>query len=100
MRLALRRLYPRAPSAPAAGVTRAPRRACDTMPSWRGEAISQTSINWVGAGFVLAASWSVVTVISERLLEDVHQVPLDFLVRTVAIGGLIVMTVPLRVLHV
>ena len=48
---------------------------------------------------MLAASWGVVTVINKRLLEDVHPVPLNFLVRIVAIGGLIVMTVPLTVLH-
>jgi drug/metabolite transporter (DMT)-like permease len=75
------------------------RRACDTMPCWRGEAISQTSIIWIGAGFVMAASWGVVTVVNKRLLEDVHPVPLNFLVRGVAIGGLIVMTVPLTMLH-
>jgi len=69
------------------------------MPAGRGEAISQVAVIWVGAGFVLAASWGVVTVINKRLLEDVHPVPLNFLVRIVAIGGLIVMTVPLTVLH-
>lgn len=69
------------------------------MPSGRGEAISQTDIIWVGCGLVLAASWGVVTVVNKRLLEDVHPVPLNFLVRAVAIGGLIVMTVPLTALH-
>jgi drug/metabolite transporter (DMT)-like permease len=70
------------------------------MPAWRGEAISQTAVIWVGGGFVLAASWGVVTVVNKRLLEDVHPVPLNFLVRGVAIGGLIVITMSLTVLHV
>ena len=48
---------------------------------------------------MLAVSWGVVTVVNKRLLEDVHPVPLNFLVRLVAIGGLFAMTVPLTTLH-
>ena len=48
---------------------------------------------------MLAASWGVVTVINKRLLEDVHPVPLNFLVRIVSIGGLVALTVPLTALH-
>ena len=47
----------------------------------------------------MAASWGVVSVINKRLLEDVHPVPLNFLVRIVAIGGLVAPTVPLTALH-
>jgi len=69
------------------------------MRAWRGEAISQASVIWVGCGLVMAASWGVVSVINKRLLEDVHPVPLNFLVRIVAIGGLVALTVPLTALH-
>lgn len=47
----------------------------------------------------MAASWGVVSVINKRLLEDVHPVPLNFLVRIVAIGSLVALTVPLTALH-
>lgn len=47
----------------------------------------------------MAASWGVVSVINKRLLEDVHPVPLNFLVRIVAVGGLVAMTVPLTALR-
>ena len=69
------------------------------MRAWRGEAISQSSVIWIGGGLVMAASWGVVTVINKRLLEDVHPVPLNFLVRIVAIGGLVALTVPLTALR-
>ena len=48
---------------------------------------------------MLAVSWGVVTVVNKRLLEDVHPVPLNFLVRIVAIGSLVALTVPLTALH-
>jgi len=69
------------------------------MRAWRGEAISQAAVIWVGGGLVMAASWGVVTVINKRLLADVHPVPLNFLVRVVAIGGLVALTVPLAALR-
>jgi drug/metabolite transporter (DMT)-like permease len=69
------------------------------MRAWRGEAISQTSVIWCVCGLVMAASWGVVSVINKRLLEGVHPVPLNFLVRIVAIGGLVALTVPLTALH-
>ena len=69
------------------------------MPAWRGEAISQTAFIWVVCGLVMAASWGVACVVNKRLLEDVHPVPLNFLVRIVAVGGLVAMTVPLTALH-
>ncbi len=59
----------------------------------------QASVIWGGLGFVLAASWGVVTVVNKRLLEDVHPVPLNFLVRIVASCGLVALTVPLTALH-
>ena len=65
------------------------------MRAWRGDPISQTAVIWVGCGLVMAARWGVVSVINKRLLEDVHPVPLNFLVRIVAIGGLVALTVPL-----
>ena len=48
----------------------------------------------------MAASWGLVTVVNKRLLEDVHPIPLNFLVRIVAIGALAAMTIPLTVFHV
>ena len=69
------------------------------MRAWRGEAISQTAVIWVGCGLVMAARWGVVSVINKRLLEDLHPVPLNFLVRIVAIGSLVALTVPLTALH-
>ena len=69
------------------------------MRAWRGGPISQTAIVWAGCGLVMATSWGVVSVINKRLLEDVHPVPLNFLVRIVAIGSLVALTVPLTALH-
>src|SRR5450756_2271735 len=69
------------------------------MRAWRGDPISQTAVIRVGCGLVMAASWGVVSVINKRLLEDVHPVPLNFLVRIVAIGSLVALTVPLTALH-
>jgi len=48
----------------------------------------------------MAASWGLVSVVNKRLLEDVHPIPLNFLVRIVAIGALLAMTVPLTAFHV
>jgi drug/metabolite transporter (DMT)-like permease len=48
----------------------------------------------------MAAGWGLVTVVNKRLLEDVHPVPLNFLVRIVAIGALLALTVPLSTFHV
>jgi drug/metabolite transporter (DMT)-like permease len=59
----------------------------------------QAEIIWVAGGLLMAASWGVVSVVNKRLLEDVHPVPLNFLVRVVAVCGLTAMTVPLTVLH-
>ena len=69
------------------------------MRAWRGDPISQTAVIWVGCGLVMAARWGVVSVINKRLFEDVHPVPLNFLVRIVAIGRLVALTVPLTALH-
>jgi len=69
------------------------------MRAWRGDPISQTAVIWVGCGLVMAARWGVVSVINKRLLEDLHPVPLNFLVRIVAIGSLVALTVPLTALH-
>ena len=48
----------------------------------------------------MAASWGLVSVVNKRLLEDVHPIPLNFVVRIVAIGALLAMTVPLTAFHV
>lgn len=48
----------------------------------------------------MAASWGLVSVVNKRLLEDVHLVPLNFLVRIVAIDAPLAMTVPLTVFRV
>ena len=48
----------------------------------------------------MAASWGLVTVINKRLLQDVHPIPLNFLVRIVAIVSLLALTVPLTAFHV
>jgi drug/metabolite transporter (DMT)-like permease len=47
----------------------------------------------------MAASWGLVSVVNKRLLEDVHPIPLNFLVRIVAIVALVTMTVPLTAFH-
>lgn len=47
----------------------------------------------------MAASWGLVSVVNKRLLEDVHPVPLNFLIRLVATAGLVLATVPLALLH-
>jgi len=46
-------------------------------------------------GFFLAAVWALVIVVNKRLLAFVHPVPLNFLLRLVAIVGLVCATVPL-----
>jgi drug/metabolite transporter (DMT)-like permease len=52
---------------------------------------------WVLIGFFLAADWALVIVINKRLLSFVHPLPLNFLLRIVAIVGLVCATVPLTV---
>lgn len=54
---------------------------------------------WIGCGFVMAAAWGFVSVVNKRLLEDVHPIPLNFLVRVVTIAGLTLTTVTLTVSH-
>ena len=48
----------------------------------------------------MAASWGLVAVVNKWLLADVHPVPLNFLVRAVAVAGLLLVTVPLTVFDV
>jgi drug/metabolite transporter (DMT)-like permease len=48
----------------------------------------------------MAAGWGLVTVINKRLLDDVHPIPLNFLVRIVAIVALLALTVPLTAFHI
>ena len=48
----------------------------------------------------MAASWGLVTVINKRLLEEVHPIPLNFLVRIVAIVALLTLTVPLTAFRI
>lgn len=47
----------------------------------------------------MAASWGLVSVVNKRLLDDVHPLPLNFLVRLVAVAGLLLVTVPLTLLR-
>lgn len=43
----------------------------------------------------MAASWGLVSVVNKRLLDDVHPLPLNFLVRFIAVAGLLLVAVPL-----
>ncbi len=47
----------------------------------------------------MAASWGVVAVVNKWLLAYVHPVPLNFLVRAIAVAGLLLITVPLTAFH-
>ncbi len=47
----------------------------------------------------MTALWALVVILNKKVLEDVHPVAVNFLVRIVAIVGLVCITVPLTVLH-
>jgi drug/metabolite transporter (DMT)-like permease len=47
----------------------------------------------------MAASWGLVAVVNKWLLAYVHPLPLNFLVRVIAVAGLLLVTVPLTVFH-
>ncbi len=80
--------------------TRDPPPPCGRIARGGGAAITGTTLIWMGGGFVMAASWGLVSVVNKRLLDDVHPVPLNVLVRFVAVAGLVLATVPLTVLDV
>ena len=54
---------------------------------------------WIVAAFGMTALWALVVIVNKKVLDDVHPVAVNFLVRIVAIVGLVCITVPLTVLH-
>ena len=47
----------------------------------------------------MTALWALIVIVNKKVLEDVHPVAVNFLVRIVAIVGIVCITVPLTVLH-
>ncbi|MEI6727545.1 MAG: DMT family transporter, partial [Actinomycetes bacterium] len=47
----------------------------------------------------MTALWALVVIVNKKVLEDVHPVAVNFLVRIVAAVGIVCITVPLTVLH-
>ncbi len=47
----------------------------------------------------MTALWALVVIVNKKVLEDVHPVAVNFLVRIVAVVGIVCITVPLTVLH-
>ena len=69
------------------------------MPCWRGEAISQHVLDLDRRRLRHDGRCGRGHVVNKRVLEYVHPVPVNFFVRSVAIAGLLVITVPLTVLQ-
>ena len=52
---------------------------------------------WIAAAFGMTALWALVVVVNKKILESVTPLAVNFLIRLVAIAGLLLLTVPLTV---